>query len=158
TGQFMVMTRDGGVSFVQERWLLTFHCTLSPEQILRLKQYGLTPYAGQLDTSIRAIDVAPDRASNTEYLWREFFEALGTARRHLESLIASDGSNERARVILEILKDPEATYRRLQAAMQRAAELETKEGTRVEPPRSGLMDLLSAQKLTKAALSEGHSP
>jgi hypothetical protein len=93
TGQFMVMTRDGGVSFVQERWLLTFHCTLSPEQILRLKQYGLTPYAGQFDTSIRDIDGAPDRASNTEYLWREFFEALGTARRHLESLIARDGSN-----------------------------------------------------------------
>jgi Bacterial protein of unknown function (DUF853) len=154
TGQFMLMARDGGVNFVQERWLLTFHCTLSSEQVLHLKLHGLTPYEGQLDTSIRPTDVTPDQASNTEYLWREFFDALGTARRHLESVMARDGGDERARVILEVLKDPEATHRRLQAAIQRASELEAKENKRIEHPQSGLLELLSAQRPSKVSLPE----
>ena len=82
---------------------------------------------------------------------------MGTARRHLEGLVARGRSDERARVMMEILKDPEATYRRLQAAMQRAAELEAKEGAKIEHPRSSLLDLLSAQKLSKASLPERNS-
>jgi hypothetical protein len=141
-GQFMVMTRDGTVAFVQERWLLTFHCTLSPEQILRLKEHGLEPFEGQLDTSI-AVGKVPEEEENAAYLWREVCEALGVACRHLEALVTNDRGDARAKVFLEVLKDPEAVYRRLQAAIQRAAELEIKETGKEHRLRTGILELLS---------------
>jgi hypothetical protein len=53
-------------------------------------------------------------------------------------------------VFLEVLKDPEAVYRRLQAAIQRAAELEVKEPDKEHRPRTGIFELLSAPRSSEA--------
>lgn len=144
TGQFMFMTTDGSVSFIQERWLLTYHCTLSPEQVLRLKQHGLTPYDGQLDTSIQAAELRATEAEETEHLWREFYDSLGAARRHLEAILDATPGDVRARKLLEVIRDPEATQERLEAAMKRPpAPPDT--ASPKPASSSGLMDLLASK-------------
>jgi hypothetical protein len=145
-GQFMFMTSDGAVSFLQERWLLTYHCTLSPEQLLRLKAQGLAPYEGELDTAIPPKSASVERIEETDYLWGNFHDTLGAACKHLEAIIAKQPGDERAHVMLEVLRDPEATHRRLQAALQRAS---TREDHRVETPaapKPGLLALLTGPK------------
>lgn len=144
TGQFMFMTTDGSVSFVQERWLLTYHCTLSPEQVLRLKNQGLKPYDGQLDTSIHAGDPGQTRRDDAEHLWREFNEALGAARRHLEAILDATPGDVRARKLLEVIRDPEATHARLENAMK-LASTPADAASGKPAPSSGLMDLLAAK-------------
>ncbi len=144
TGQFMFMSTVGSVSFVQERWLLTYHCTLSPEQVLRLKQQGLKPYDGQLDTSIPARDSGQTAPEEAEHLWREFHDAMGAARRHLEAILDATPGDMRARKLLEVIRDPEAMHTRLENAMKRAS---TPADTVSEKPAPspGLMDLLAAK-------------
>ena len=156
TGQFMFMTTDGSVSFVQERWLLTYHCTLSPEQVLRLKQHGLTPYDGELDTSIQAGESRATEVEETEHLWREFYDSLGAARRHLEAILDATPGDVQARKLLEVIRDPEATQSRLEAAMKRPSTLPDTISEK-RAPSSGLMDLLAAKTppRTTAAVRSG---
>lgn len=144
TGQFMFMSTDGSVSFVQERWLLTYHCTLSPEQVLRLKQHALTPYDGELDTSIQAGELRVTEAEETEHLWREFYDSLGAARRHLEAILDATPGDVRARELLEVIRDPDAIQSRLKAAMTR--QFDAPELVSEKPASSSrLMDLLAGK-------------
>ena len=145
TGQFMFMTADGGVAFVHERWLLTYHCTLTPEQVSRLKVHGVAPYEGELDTDIRAVEAKTGHRSETEYLWREYHEALGKACRHLEAIIAAGHDRERAQALLEVLRHPEGASKRLRKAAQ--SELPSVAPVTKPPePQSGLMELLSTPR------------
>lgn len=151
SGQFMIMTREGNVSFIQERWLLTYHCTLSPEQLDRLKTEGLAPYEGSLDTTIQSIapSAEPETANSTEYLWHEVHEALGLAHRHLEAILDINQYDRRAQIYLEILRDPKATYKQLQTTASQksyANEDQTPDDSTTQAP-SSLIELLGKTEL-----------
>jgi hypothetical protein len=123
TGQFMVLTCSGSIAFIQERWLLTYHCTLSPERVGRLTAEGLAPFQGPLDTTIAPTAEPTDEEAEAAYCWREFREALGKACRQLERILAIHRDDEKARVLLSLLQDPEGAQRRLLAA--RASDAST---------------------------------
>ncbi len=148
TGEFMLLNKEGDIHFIKERWLLTYHCTLSPEQLRRYKTKGVSPYEGSLDTSI----TIPEQDSvsgaseddSVDCLWNDAQNALGQACRFLEKILDQDPNHERARVWLTILRDPGGAQRRLEEAQKQA----TQATVPTQPSGSqrnagGLMNLLS---------------
>jgi hypothetical protein len=158
TGEFMFMTRDGDIHFVKERWLLTYHCTLSPKQLLRLKLEGTSPYDGDLDTQIQSQPDIPPQTGSAEVAWREVDEHLGAACRYLELILQHDPRSDRAREWLAILGDLDATARRLAAREATAQPIAMDQNS--SPGESSLLTLLGKAKTTGAApaLGQNNSP
>ena len=65
--------------FIKERWLLTYRCTLSPEQLRRYKAKGLAPYEGSLNTDIAFEDLKRQSSPTS----RKKFNRFGTMPRTL---------------------------------------------------------------------------
>ncbi len=151
TGEFMVLNKEGDVLFVKERWLLSYHCTLSPEQLKRFKAKGVTPLEGSLDTGI-LIDDAGQQETTSEQdeiqdLWNDAQNTLGKACRLIEKIIDIEPDNSKARSWLNVLRDPEGTQRRLEYAQQEPQKkVETKATNKSVKQSDGLMNLLSQQK------------
>jgi hypothetical protein len=144
TGQFMFLTKAGDVAFVQERWLLTYHCTLSPDQLLRLKREGLRPYEGDLDTAIAMPESTEDAqplSVELESRWNDVREAVGTAQRLLEKITKDDPSDGMARKWLTVVRDPEGCYR--QAFERPVPSADQQNHAHTEDSRETVLDLLS---------------
>lgn len=153
TGEFMLLNKDGDVHFIKERWLLTYHCTLSPEQFCRYKSKGLAPYEIKLDTDI-ALEGIKDTAKSNEQeeiesLWNDANDALGRACNLLEKILGLDSESKRAQLWISILRDPDAFNRRLQDTQRQLADCieaaSLPRGSKAHKP-SGLMTLLSEKK------------
>ena len=153
TGEFMLMNKEGDVHFIKERWLLTYHCTLSPEQLRRYKAKVLAPYEGSLNTDIAFDDFEVTATSNEQEeilsLWNDTKDAIGKACNLLEKILNLDTASEKARLWISILRDPDGFNRRLQDAQSQLAEYakvaSLPEDTITQEP-SGLMKLLSEKK------------
>lgn len=153
TGEFMLLNKEGDVHFIKERWLLSYHCTLSPEQLRRYKAKGLAPYEGALNTDI-AFEVIEETTKSDEQelipsLWNDAKDAIGQACNLLEKILAYDIDPEKARLWISILRDPDGFNRRLQETQRQLAEyIEAASlpmGNEGKEP-SGLMALLSEKK------------
>ena len=153
TGEFMLLNKEGDVHFIKERWLLTYHCTMSPEQLRRYKAKGLAPYEGSLNTDIAFEDfeetIKSDEQEEIQSLWNDAKDAIGQACNLLEKILDHDINSEKARLWISILRDPDGFNRRLQEAQRQLAEYaesapSPKAGKGHEP--SGLMTLLSEKK------------
>ena len=151
TGEFMVLNKEGDVLFVKERWLLSYHCTLSPEQLKRYKAKGVTPLEGDLDTGILIDDAGLQETTSeqdeVQALWNDAQNTLGKACRLIEKIIDIEPDNSKARTWLNVLRDPEGIQRRLEQA-QKEARKKTDPGSSSEPTKEkdGLMALLSKQQ------------
>jgi len=153
TGEFMLLNKEGDVYFIKERWLLTYHCTLSPEKLRRYKAKGLAPYAGSLKTDISVADFEEDVQSGEQEairsLWNDAKDAVGQACSLLAKILEHDSSDGKAREWISLLRDPDGFNRRLQEAQRQLAEsknaLATTGGGKTPEP-SGLMSLLSEKK------------
>jgi len=147
------MNKEGDVHFIKERWLLTYHCTLSPEQLRRYKAKVLAPYEGSLNTDIAFDDFEVTATSNEQEeilsLWNDTKDAIGKACNLLEKILNLDTASEKARLWISILRDPDGFNRRLQDAQSQLAEYakvaSLPEDTITQEP-SGLMKLLSEKK------------
>lgn len=153
TGEFMLLNKEGDVHFIKERWLLTFHCTLSPEQLRRYKTKGLAPYEGSLNTDIAVPDfedtVQTGDQEDIQSLWNDAKDAIGQACNLLEKILEHDSNTEKARVWISILSDPDGMNRRLQEFQRQLAESNNTSlvtGRANSPESSGLMSLLSERK------------
>jgi hypothetical protein len=153
TGEFMLLNKEGDVHFIKERWLLTYHCTLSPEQLRRYKAKGLASYEGSLNTDIAVPDFGDatlsDEKEEIQSLWNDAKDAIGQACNLLEKILEHDVSAEKARVWISILRDPDGVNRRLQEAHTQLAESGNTSsapgsGRATEP--GGLISLLSERK------------
>lgn len=153
TGEFMLLNKEGDVHFIKERWLLTYHCTLSPEQLRRYKAKELAPYEGSLNTDIVVPDfedaVQSEEMEEIQSLWNDAKDAIGQACNLLERILEHDGSAEKAKVWISILRDPDGMNTRFQETQKQLAECRdvssnTRRGKAPEP--SGLMSLLSERK------------
>ena len=160
TGEFMLLNKEGDVHFIKERWLLTYHCTMSPEQLRRYKAKGLAPYEGSLNTDISVPDfedaAQSDEQEEAQSLWNDAKDAIGQACNLLERILEHDGSAEKARLWISILRDPDGFYRRLQEAQRQLAEstdTSSVTGRGKAPEPSGLMSLLSEKKNTSHGTS-----
>lgn len=148
TGEFMIMAKDGDVKFLRERWLLTYHCTMSPGQLLRLKKQGLAPYSGNLETEIAIHDHLPsaeDVASEVEYMWQDVRESLGATCRKLELILRKVPDNSDAQAWLSVLKDPSDAAQRLKHGMSRTGDQVAVGDTKSAPQKrtSDVLELLS---------------
>lgn len=153
TGEFMLMNKEGDVHFIKERWLLTYHCTMSPEQLRRYKTKGLAPYEGSLNTDITFEDfeanIKSDEQEEIQSLWNDAKDAVGRACNLLEKILDHDINSEKARLWISILRDPDGINRRLQEAQRQLAEYaETTSNSKVnnDHAHSPLMTLLSEKK------------
>ncbi len=153
TGEFMLLNKEGDVHFIKERWLLTYHCTLSPEQLRRYKAKGLAPYEGSLNTDIAVPNfddaTQSDEREEVQSLWNDAKDAIGQACNLLEKILEYDGSAEKARIWISILRDPDGMNRRLQEAQRQLAEhaeSASTTGRDKAPKPSGLISLLSEKK------------
>lgn len=154
TGEFMLLNKEGDVHFIKERWLLTYHCTLSPEQLRRYKAKGLAPYEGSLNTDIAVPDfedaAQSDEQERIQSLWNDAKDAIGQACNLLDKILEHDGSAEKARVWISILRDPDGMNHRLQEALRQLAECRDASSTTVRGEvlkPSGLIALLSEKQL-----------
>lgn len=153
TGEFMLLNKEGDVHFIKERWLLTYHCTLSPEQLRRYKAKGLAPYEGSLNTDIAFEDVAQtiqsDEQEQIESLWNDAKDAIGQACNLLEQILDHDIGSDKARLWLSLLRDPDGFNRRLQEAQRQLAErveaASLSRRTMAQEPH-GLMTLLAEKR------------
>lgn len=151
TGEFMVLNKEGDVLFVKERWLLSYHCTLSPEQLKRYKAKGVTPLEGALDTGILLDDAGLHETTSEQDeiqdLWNDAQNTLGKACRLIEKIIDIEPDNSKARTWLNVLRDPEGVQRRLEQA-QKEAQKKSEPSANNQPAKKqdGLMTLLSQQQ------------
>jgi DNA helicase HerA-like ATPase len=157
TGEFMLMNKDGDVHFIKERWLLTYHCTLSPEQLRRYKTKGLAPYEGSLDTDITLEEtITSGEQEEIQSLWKDAKDAIGQACNLLEKILDHDIASEKARLWISILRDPDAVSRRLHEAQRQLAEYAEAaslcSNNKVQDS-SALMTLLSENKTTSQSAS-----
>ncbi len=151
TGEFMILNKEGDILFVKERWLLSYHCTLSPKQLKRYKTKGVAPFEGSLDTGIATTDSSESAIDQEQYdiqdLWNDAQNSLGEACRFIEQIIDIEPDNSKARTWLNVLRDPEGTQRRIEQAQAQVREISTTQKTQVTQQRSaGLMSLLSQQE------------
>ena len=147
----MLLNKEGDVHFIKERWLLTYHCTMSPEQLRRYKTKGLAPYEGPLNTGIAFKDfeesIKSDEQEEIEVLWNDAKDAIGQACNLLKKILDHDTHSERAQLWISILRDPDDFNRRLQDAQRQLAEyIETASSPRTDKEPSGLITLLSKKK------------
>ena len=155
TGDFMLLNKEGDVHFIKERWLLTYHCTLSPEQLSRYKVKGLAPYEGSLTTDIAFEKIEESTKSNEQEeiqsLWNDAKDAIGQACNLLEKILDHDIAPEKARVWISILRDPDGFNQRLEEVQKQledyvnAAAIPSGE---MASETSDLMKLLSEKKNT----------
>lgn len=153
TGEFMLLNKEGDVHFIKERWLLTYHCTMSPEQLRRYKIKGLAPYEGSLNTDIALENfekaIESDEQEEIQSLWNDAKDAVGQACNLLEKILDRDINAEKARLWISILRDPDGFNRRLQEAQRQLAESKeaapSPKASKGQEP-SGLMTLLSVKK------------
>jgi len=151
TGEFMVLNKEGDVLFVKERWLLSYHCTLSPEQLKRYKAKGVAPLEGALDTVILLDDAGLHETTSEQDeiqdLWNDAQNTLGKACRLIEKIIDIEPDNSKARTWLNVLRDPEGVQRRLEQA-QKEAQKKSEPSVNNQPAKKqdGLMTLLSQQQ------------
>lgn len=150
TGEFMLLNKEGDVFFIKERWLLTYHCALSPAQLRRYKAKGVAPHEGSLDTGIvlpdsEVSDISQEQETIQD-LWNDAQNALGKACRFIENILDHEPSNTKAHTWLSVLRDPEATARRLERA-QKETQQKTlvPESQKPQENSDGLMSLLSQQ-------------
>jgi hypothetical protein len=124
TGEFMLLSKEGDVHFIKERWLLTYHCTMSPEQLRRYKAKGLAPYEGSLNTDIAFEDfeetIKFDGQEEIQSLWNDAKDAIGRACNVLEKILEQDNDAEKARVWISILRDLDSFNQRLQEARKQS--------------------------------------
>ncbi len=151
TGEFMVLNKEGDVLFVKERWLLSYHCTLSPEQLKRYKAKGVAPLEGALDTGILIEDTELQETTHeqdeVQDLWNDALNTLGKACRLIEKIIDIEPDNSKARTWLNVLRDPEGIQRRLKQALEEAQKKNESVATSQLPKKQdGLMTLLSRQQ------------
>jgi hypothetical protein len=132
---------------------LTYHCTLSPEQLRRYKAKGLSPYEGSLNTGIAVPDsenaVLTDEQEKIQSQWNDAKDAIGQACNLLEKILEQDGSEAKARIWISILRDPDGFNRHLQEAQRQLSESNNATaatGRSKTPEPSGLMSLLSEKK------------
>lgn len=153
TGEFMLLNKEGDVHFIKERWLLTYHCTMSPEQLRRYKAKGLATYEGSLNTDIAIEEfeetVKSDEQDEIQSLWNDAKDAIGQACNLLAKILDYDNNSEKALLWISILRDPDGFNRRLQDAQRQLAEYAEADpiptsSTSQEP--SKLMSLLSEKK------------
>lgn len=152
TGEFMFLNKEGEVQFIKERWLLTYHCTLSPEQLRRYKIKGLSPYEGLLETGITATEnelhIKSDEQEEVQSLWNDAKDAIGQACKHLEKILECDRNEEKARIWISILSDPDKIHNRLQDAQRQQLEITNTDFDKGKSNSlsSGLIGLLSENK------------
>lgn len=155
TGEFMLLNKEGDVHFIKERWLLTYHCTLSPDQLRRYKSKGLAPYEGLLNTDIASKHFEetsqPNEQEEIQSLWNDAKDAIGQACNLLEKILDCDSTSEKARLWISILRDPDGFNRRLQEVQSQLAEYadtaSIPKGNKAQES-SGLMALLSEKRST----------
>ena len=155
TGEFMLLNKEGDVHFIKERWLLTYHCTLSPDQLRRYKSKGLAPYEGLLNTDIAfehfEVTSQPNEQEEIQSLWNDAKDAIGQACSLLEKILDYDSTSEKARLWVSILRDPDGFNRRLQEAQRQLAlyadTASVPNGNKAQES-SGLMALLSEKRST----------
>lgn len=152
TGEFMLLNKEGDVHFIKERWLLTYHCTLSPDQLHRYKIKGTAPYEGTLETKISFSDfesrkVLEDQEEIQSH-WNDAKDALGRACHHLEKILDKDSNNEKARIWISILRDPDSTQKSLVDAHSRQPISSTSglDMKRYSEKSEGLLALLTESK------------
>jgi hypothetical protein len=152
TGEFMLLNKEGDVHFIKERWLLTYHCTLSPEQLRRYKMKGLAPYEGSLNTDITFEETSKsDEQEEIQSLWNDAKDAIGQACNLLEKILDHDIDSEKARLWVSLLRDPDGFNRRLQEAQRQLAEYDEAASLTTSnkgQESSGLMTLLSEKRST----------
>jgi hypothetical protein len=151
TGEFMVLNKEGDVLFVKERWLLSYHCTLSPEQLKRYKAKGLTPLEGALDTGILFEDPGQQETTSeqdeVQDLWNDAQNTLGKACRLIEKIIDIEPDNSIARTWLNVLRDPEGIQGRLEQAQKESQKkIDLAANNQPSKKQDGLMTLLSQQQ------------
>jgi len=154
TGEFMVLNKEGDVLFVKERWLLSYHCTLSPDQLKRYKSKGVSPMEGSLETGIIINDADSQEISNgheiVHELWNDAQNALGKACRYIEKIIDNEPDNTKAREWLNVLRDPEGIHRRLELIQnENNKKVSEKFGDKSQKSPKGLLALLSKQESKK---------
>ena len=159
TGEFMILNKAGAVLFVKERWLLSYHCTLSPKQLKRYKAKGVTPLEDALDTSIAIADADSGESdrdqNNIQDLWNDAHNSLGQTCRFIEKILDIDPGNTKAGAWLGALRDPEATQQRLEQAQKKVQGTSTVQVTQ-QQSSDGLMTLLSKQKPQINSTSRGN--
>ncbi len=151
TGEFMVLNKEGDVLFVKERWLLSYHCTLSPDQLKRYKNKGLTPLEGALETGILLNNLSTKETTSEQDkiqdLWNDAHNTLGKACRLIEKIIDIEPDNSKARTWLNVLRDPEGIQNRLEQAQKKALKKsEPAASSQPSKKKDSLMTLLSQQK------------
>jgi hypothetical protein len=151
TGEFMVLNKEGDVLFVKERWLLSYHCTLSPEQLKRYKSKGIQPLEGALDTGIVLDETLTAESTRDQLevqeLWNDVQNTLGQTCRLIEKILDHEPENIKARIWLNVLRDPEGIQRRLEKAQQQVLGQATKQPIDQTSKKSqGLISILSKQK------------
>ena len=108
TGEFMLINKEGDVHFIKERWLLTYHCTLSPKQLRRYRAKGVSPYESFLETEIAWPEedhlLTIEDENVVESLWNDAQDSLGQACRYLEKVVDLEPHNDKARKWLVHLK------------------------------------------------------
>jgi len=156
TGEFMILNKEGDVLFVKERWLLSYHCTLSPEQLRRYKIKGLASYEGSLNTDIESTDFENSLQDNEkeedQSLWRDVEDNIGQACNLLEKIIEHGFDSDKASRWLSILRDPEGFNSRMQEVQRQLSDTSLPTGNSKTPESSGLMTLLSEKKDTEKGL------
>lgn len=150
TGEFMLLNKEGDVHFIKERWLLTYHCTMSPEQLRRFKSLGLAPYEGPLrsDISIEIFDETTETEIQEEIqsLWNDTKDSIGHACNLLEKILSKDVNSEKARLWISILRDPDGFNCLLQRTQRQVnVRAEAAPLSRDDPNQVpiGIMSLLS---------------
>ncbi|MCY9666478.1 DUF853 family protein [Paenibacillus alginolyticus] len=153
TGEFMLLNKEGDVHFIKERWLLTYHCTLSPAQLRRYKVKGLAPYEETLNTDIMVPifedGIISDEHEEVQSLWNDAKDVIGQACNLLEKILEHDDNAEKARVWISILRDPDGINRRLlelQRKLTEGVEASSVVGRSMATKPIGLMSLLSEVK------------
>lgn len=150
TGEFMILNREGDVFFIKERWLLSYHCTLSPEQLQRLKMKGVAPLDGVLDTGIKLNETELQETSTEkdiiQDLWNDAQNNLGNLCRLIEKIMDIEPDNSKARIWLDVLSNPESIYSRLEQAQKEIMkDAHVTSATNAEK-KSGLIDLLTQKQ------------
>ena len=152
TGEFMLLNKDGNVHFIKERWLFTYHCTLSPEQLRRYKVKGLEPFEGSLNTDINPTNIEGTSQDGTQEevqsLWNEVKDAIGQACNHLDKILEINRGDEKAQVWINILRDPDGTNRRLQDVMKQLPDANSFKEKDTSVTNGGLLSLLSEKKVS----------
>jgi hypothetical protein len=163
TGEFMLINKEGDVHFIKERWLLTYHCTLSPEQLRRYKVKGKSPYEKFLETGIALPeeDHLPiiDDENAVATLWNDVQDAIGQTCRYLEKILDQDPHNGKARAWLSIIRDPDRMHRRIEEAQEwTARDLATKPGKEADQKSDRLLSLLSQprQQVSQVGAIKSH--